>query len=200
MIDIAREYGLELNWKKKETKFVYGEAQEEAFEQLKSELMKKPVLKLYEQGVETEIHTDASKDGYAAVMLQRFKEDNEMHPVQFMSKKTSEAEARTHSYELEAAAIVQALKKWRPYLLGQKFKVNTDCNSFAMTIKKRDVPAKVARWALYMQDFDMEIVHRSGTQMSHAGFNLILNETDALSLQIFLQNTTPQHALVLFFK
>ena len=27
-------------------------------------------------------------------------------------------------------------------------------------------------------------------------FNLTLNETDALSLQIFLQNTTPQHALV----
>ena len=136
---------------RKETKFVYGEAQQEAFEQLKSEVViKKPVLKLYEQGVETEVHTDASKDGYSAVMLQRCKTDNEMHPVQFMSKKTNEVEAKTHSYELEVAAIIQALKKWKPYRLGQKFKVITDCIAFTMTIRKRDLPAKVARWALYM--------------------------------------------------
>jgi len=41
-------------------------------------------------------------------------------------------------------AIVQALKKWRVYLLGIKFKIITDCNAFSLTMKKRgEIPLRV---------------------------------------------------------
>lgn len=36
-----------------------------------------------------------------------------------------------------------------------------------MTIKKRDVPLRVARWAMYFQDFDYVIEHRKNSRMRH---------------------------------
>jgi len=56
----------------------------------KSNMRHLKVLKLYEQDAETEVHTDASKDDYGAVMLQRYQKVGELHPVQYMSKKTDE--------------------------------------------------------------------------------------------------------------
>ena len=38
--------------------------------------------------------------------------DNQFHPVYFMSKKTSEAERKYLSYELDVMAVIEALKKF----------------------------------------------------------------------------------------
>lgn len=138
-----------------------------SFQQLKLVLTRDPVLKLFNVNAATEVHTDASKYGYGAVLLQKDSEDNCLHPVQYMSRKTTPAEEKYHSYELEVLAIIEALKKWRVYLMGIKFKIVTDCNAFAMTMKKAEVPLRVSRWAMMLQDFDYEIEHRSGTKMKH---------------------------------
>ncbi|GFW43799.1 retrovirus-related Pol polyprotein from transposon 297 [Trichonephila clavipes] len=62
----------------------------------------------YRQNCETEIHTDASIDGLAAVLLQRFPDDNSLHPIYYMSRKTSETEKKYTTYELEVLAIIEA--------------------------------------------------------------------------------------------
>ena len=65
-----------------------------------------------------------------------------------MSRKTTPAEEKYRSYELEVLAIIEALRKWRMYVMGMKVQIVTDCNAFAMTMKKGDVPLGVSRWAL----------------------------------------------------
>ena len=75
---------------------------------------------------------DASIDDYGAVLLQRSNKDNSLHPVYFMSKKTKKEELNYTSYELEALAIVEALRKFRVHLLGIQFKI-TDCAAFQRT-------------------------------------------------------------------
>lgn len=55
--------------------------------------------------------------------------DGYFHPVFYYSRRTTEAESKYHSYELEAFYIVQSLEKFRIYLQGIKFKIITDCNS-----------------------------------------------------------------------
>ncbi|KYN09094.1 hypothetical protein ALC57_18805 [Trachymyrmex cornetzi] len=53
---------------------------------------------------ETKLHIDASSEGYRAVLLQR-DDTGQLHPVQYMSKKTMDAEKKKHSYELEVLAV-----------------------------------------------------------------------------------------------
>ncbi|GIX85121.1 hypothetical protein CDAR_94141 [Caerostris darwini] len=84
-----------------------------------------------------------------------------------MSKKTSLAEEKYSSYELEVLAVVEALKKFRIYLLGNKFKIVTDCLAFEKTMEKKDLVTRVARWVLLLEEFDYEITHRPGDRMKH---------------------------------
>ncbi|XP_076289805.1 uncharacterized protein LOC143213638 [Lasioglossum baleicum] len=72
-----------------------------AFDLLKTKLMEKPVLNIYKVDAETELHTDASSFGFGAVLMQRSDDDNKFHPIYFASGKTTPAEARYASYELE---------------------------------------------------------------------------------------------------
>ncbi|GFY26290.1 transposon Tf2-6 polyprotein [Trichonephila clavipes] len=192
VLQVSSDYGLEINFDKcltgyfrkfipaysviakplsdllrKDTPFNFDVKQKASFDELKRLLCQKPVLGIYRQNCETEIHTDASIDGLAAVLLQRFPDDNSLHPIYYMSRKTSETERKYTSYELEVLAIIEALKKFKVYILGMPFKIITDCNAFTKTMSKKDLNTRIARWALNLQDYDYTILHRTGSQMAH---------------------------------
>ncbi|GBM69960.1 Transposon Ty3-I Gag-Pol polyprotein [Araneus ventricosus] len=84
-----------------------------------------------------------------------------------MSKKTSPAEGKYDSYDLEVLEIITALKKFRVYLLSQHFKIFTDCSAFQKTMHKKDLITRIARWALQLEEFDYEMEHRAGNRMQH---------------------------------
>ncbi|GFW11736.1 retrovirus-related Pol polyprotein from transposon 297 [Trichonephila clavipes] len=101
---------------RKDTPFNFDVKQKASFDELKLLICQKPVLGIYRQNCETEIHTDASIDGLAAVLLQRSPDDNALHPIHYMSRKTSETERKYTSYELEVLAIIEALRKFKVYI------------------------------------------------------------------------------------
>ncbi|GFY24540.1 transposon Tf2-11 polyprotein [Trichonephila clavipes] len=152
---------------RKDTPFNFDVKQKASFDELKRLLCQKPVLGVHRQNCETEIHTDASIDGLAAVLLQRSPDDNSLHPRYYMSRKTSKTERKYTSYELEVLAIIEALKKFKVYILGMPFKIITDCNAFTKTMSKKDLNTRITRWALNLQDHNYTILHRSGSQMAH---------------------------------
>ena len=79
---------------KKENSFQFDVKEKESFKQLKSDLSNSPVLKIFNPKFETELHTDACKDGLGTILLQKNPEDNKLHPVYYMSCKTTETESR----------------------------------------------------------------------------------------------------------
>jgi len=143
--------------------FRFGAEEERSFEQLKQLLTSEPILRIYRPNAITELHTDASKEDYGAALLQKDEEEDLFHVVCFMSHKTSDTEKKLHSYELETLAVIQAIKKFRVYLFGTKFKLVTDCSALQKTLNKIDISLKVARWTLMLEEFDYEVEHRAGS-------------------------------------
>lgn len=167
--------------------FAIGPLEQQAIDTLKRMLSTTPVLLIYHPDRATELHTDASKFGYGGILFQRDPNDLKLHPVYYWSRKTTAAEQKYHSYELEVLAIVEALKKFRVYLLGIPFKIFTDCSAFEMTMKKRDLTMRVARWALLLEEFDYTLQHRSSHRMKHVDalsrnpINVITRSTTTLA-------------------
>ncbi|GFV39598.1 retrovirus-related Pol polyprotein from transposon 17.6 [Trichonephila clavipes] len=65
---------------RKENLFVSDSNKKEAVEKLKKIMSEGPILHLYKYGRKTELHTDACKQGYGAILLQEA-EDGKLHPV-----------------------------------------------------------------------------------------------------------------------
>ncbi|GFS93142.1 retrovirus-related Pol polyprotein from transposon 17.6 [Trichonephila clavipes] len=147
--------------------FHFGPDQQLAFQTLRQKLSENPVLHIFKLGAKLELHTDAKKFGYGAILLQQT-DDSKLHPVHYFIKKTIPQEEKYSSYELEVLAVIESLKKFRNYLVGNKFKIVTDCSAFQKTVSKKQLTPKIARWASFLEDFNYEIIHRTGKQMRHS--------------------------------
>lgn len=155
------------NLLRSDEEFRFEEKEKSAFEQLKVILCTKPVLKLYDKDAVTELHTDASMHGYSAILMQ-MGSDNKLHTVYYASGKTTRAESKYSSYELEILAIIKALKRFRIYLEGlEYFTIVTDCNVFATTMEKKHLCVRVHRWVMLLEQFRYGIEHRPGKNMRH---------------------------------
>lgn len=152
---------------KKDVKWEWTHDQEKAFNALKTRLITRPVLAIYDHSAETELHTDASRMGIGGILLQR-SQGSDMKPVAYYSRQTTPEEKNFHSYELETLAVICALKKFRVFVLGKEFKVVTDCSALRSTFLKRDLIPRIARWWLALQEFDCTVEYRAGTKMAHA--------------------------------
>lgn len=177
---------------KSKAEFRWSTECDEAFELLRELLVKSPVLAIYSPTAETELHCDASVNGFGAVLLQKHVNDGKFHPIAFFSKRTTIQEAKYHSFELEALATVYALERFRIYLQGKKIKIVTDCNSLKQTLERKEINPRILRWSLILRNYDYSLEHLSGEQMKHA---------DALSrkshILVITENTFEQNLAIL---
>ncbi|CAM1332831.1 Uncharacterised protein r2_g4208 [Pycnogonum litorale] len=79
--------------------------QNDAFQDIKDELSRSPVLKLYHPKHETIVSADASSFGLGAVLLQQKPGDSDFRPVYYASRSMSPAEQHYAQVEKEALAI-----------------------------------------------------------------------------------------------
>lgn len=175
------------NLLRRETAFEFGPDELNVFNELKSRLAEQPILSLYSPSVETELHCDACQSGYGAILLQRQKDGN-MHPVFYFSKRTTDAESRYHSYELECLAIVYSIKRFHIYLQNLKFKIVTDCNSLRLTLEKRDIVPRIMRWAMFLENYNYDVEHRGNDRMRHVDALSRANHILILEDNTFEQN------------
>ncbi|VFR02248.1 unnamed protein product [Cuscuta campestris] len=96
---------------------------EDSFQRLKLAMTTAPVLRLPDFTQPFYLETDASATGIGAVLLQHG------HPIAFFSKKLGPRRRTASTYHKELYAIVEAVQKWRQYLLGREFVIRSDQRS-----------------------------------------------------------------------
>lgn len=138
---------------KENVPFTFGVKELKAFEDIKNKLISGPILAIYNPEDDTELHCDASALGFGDILMQR-KADLKFHLIFYFSKRTTEIESHYHSFELETLAIIYALRRFRIYLYGIQFKIVMDCESLKLTLNKKDINPRIARWALELQNYD----------------------------------------------
>lgn len=143
-----------------------------------------PVLTIFQEGEPIELFTDASSLGFGAILVQII--NGRQHVVAYFSMRTTDTESRYHSYELETLAVVRAIKHFRHFLYGRKFKVVTDCNALKASKHKQDLLPRIHRWWAYLQNFDFDIEYRKGERMQHADF--LSRNPDPLSVNLTTMN------------
>lgn len=59
-------------------------------------------------------------------------------------------------------AIVLAIQRWRPYLLGQKFIVRTDQRALKYLLGQRVIQPRYQRWLVKLLGYQFEVQYHSG--------------------------------------
>ena len=70
--------------------------------------------------------------------------------------------------EKELLAVVFALGKFRPYILGSKIIVYTDHAALKYLLFKKEAKLRLIQWVFLLQDFDLEIKDKKGSENSVA--------------------------------
>jgi ribonuclease HI len=123
---------------------------------LKRKITEKPILALPDFEKVFQVETDASGVAIGAVLSQ------EQRPIAYFSEKLNEAKKKYSSYDKEFYAIVQALKKWRHYLLPKEFILYSDNHALQFINNQPKLNQKHAKWVEFLQSFTFVIKHTSG--------------------------------------
>nr|GEU80482.1 reverse transcriptase domain-containing protein [Tanacetum cinerariifolium] len=97
-----------------------------------------------------------------AVLGQR--KTKHFQPIHYASKTMTEAQIHYTTTEKQMLAVVYAFEKFQPYLVLSKSIVYTDHSALKYLLSKKDAKPRLLRWVLLLQEFDIIIRNKKGTE------------------------------------
>ena len=154
---------------RKDQPWVWGPEQDAAFAAIKAVFTKSGlVLRPIDYSRPLILHTDFSNKGIGAVLGQLDGDGNE-YMCACVSRSLNKHEQNYSSYKGEMLAAVWAVKMFRHHLLGgPKFRLVTDHQPLTYLMGADGLTGQYARFALVMQEYDFEVVHRPGVKHQNA--------------------------------
>jgi thymidylate kinase len=147
----------------KNVSFAWGPEQQQSFEQLKQALISPPILRPPDWALPFLLYTDWSKLAVGAILAQKECTGAE-YVIAYASHKLDKAQQNYAPTEGECLAVKWAVKKFHSYLVRTHFTVITDHYSLKWLLENKDLTGKLARWALWLQNYSFDIQHRKGTE------------------------------------
>ncbi|GJT08116.1 reverse transcriptase domain-containing protein [Tanacetum coccineum] len=146
----------------KDAPFVFSQDCIDAFETLKKKLTEAPILVVPDWNLPFELMCDASDFAIGAVLGQR--KTKHFQPIHYASKTMTEAQIHYTTTEKEMLVVVYAFEKFRPYLVLSKSIVYTNHSALKYLLSKQDAKLRLLRWVLLLQEFDIIIHDKKGTE------------------------------------
>ena len=133
-----------------------------AFNTLKRELTSAPIIVAPDWSLPFELMCDASDFAIGAFLGQRV---NKLpHVIYYASRTLNDAQLNYSTTEKELLAVVFGLEKFRSYLVGSKVIVYSDHAALRFLLTKKDAKPRLIRWILLLQEFDLEIQDKNGSE------------------------------------
>ena len=146
----------------KYAKFIWDAGCQKSFEELKAHLTTAPIVRAPNWKLPFEVMCDASDMAIGAVLKQR--EGGKPYMVYYASKILNEARRNYTTTEKELLAVVYALDKFRAYLVGLDIIVFTDHSALKYLLTKQNAKARLIRWVLLLQEFNLQIKDNKGVE------------------------------------
>ena len=156
-----------------------------------TKLVSAPILVTLNWNLPFELMCDVRDYVIGAVLSQ--KRDITFQVIYYASRKLNDAQLNYATTEKELLAIVFAFDKFRLYLIGNRVIVHTDHSAIKYLMTKKDAKPRLIRWVLLLQEFDMEIKDKKGTE------NLVfdhLSRLEVSSKEIHINDYFPDEQLL----
>nr|GEU88347.1 Ty3/gypsy retrotransposon protein [Tanacetum cinerariifolium] len=169
--------------------FKWGELEFRAFEGLKQQLTNAPVLGLPNFNETFVVEADASAGGIGVILLQNNK------PICYFSRSLGTQMRIAATYQKELFAIVEAIYKWRQYVVGRKFIVRTDHKSIKELLQQVIQTPLQHKYVRKLMGFDFVIEYKPGVSNQAAdALSSIFEEEEVTA--VFLAISQPVVGLV----
>ena len=164
---------------KKNQEWKWSPSCQKAFDQLKEEFSKQPILSLPDLNKPFAIATDTSKDASGGILLQA-DSNGEWHPCSYLSQSFSPAERNYNIYDRELLVVIWGLKTWKHYLRGSPFpvKVFTNHKNLLYFKEPHKLNRRQVRWMLDISDYNLKLIHVPGKEL--AGHDALSRRPDLI--------------------
>ncbi|XP_054277868.1 uncharacterized protein K02A2.6-like [Macrosteles quadrilineatus] len=137
----------------------------QSINRIKDALVSTPILVPFNGELPIVVVADASSVGIGCAIFHRYP-NGEEKPIAYASKTLNKAEQNYSQIEREALALIYAIKKFRIYLWGTHFLIQTDHRPLLSIFgSSKGVPVttscRIQRWALFLTNFRFDIEYVS---------------------------------------
>ena len=146
---------------RKDQQFMWKDAQQKSFQKLKDLLTRAETLAYFKNECRTRIVANVGPTGIGAVLTQL--QGGLWRVISFASRNLTDVERRYSQTEKEGLALVWACERFKLYVFGRKFELETDHKPLQRIYNKSSKPsARIERWVLRPQGYNFKVIYRPG--------------------------------------
>ena len=144
-------------------KLPWSDVRQQAVDKLKQLLIEaaKSSLNIIDFSKPFDVFVDASEKSVSGILTQQGT-NGQYAPIAFFSQKLNDTQRKWSTVEREAYAVVVALRKYRNWLFRSLVRIHSDHNPLTYLTDSVPRSARLMRWALALQDFQVEFKYRKG--------------------------------------